>query len=140
MSDAALPMGERGAAATEFALVAPVFLMMLFLLLDGGRMLFTKQALNELATAAARCAALQPSGCTTAAEVRSWAADRGHTRSQLQLTSAMVTVTMSGSCNGQSSMAQATIAMPYKKGAMNLLPQSVAPSTLTATSCFPVAS
>lgn len=130
----------KGAAATEFALVAPTFLMMLFLLLDGGRMLFQKQALNELATAAARCAALKPTGCTTVAEVQNWAATRGKQRSNLPLATSMVTVSMSGTCNGQGAMAQATIAMPFAKGAMTLLPQSVAPSTLTATSCFPVAS
>ena len=129
----------RGAGAIEFALVAPVFLMMVFLILDGGRMLFTKQALNETAAAAARCAALKPSGCKTVAEVKSWTAARGSQRSRLSLTSDMVTASLSTSCNGQSSMAQVTITKPYPKSAMNLLPQSVVPATLISTSCFPVA-
>lgn len=129
----------RGNAAVEFALVAPVFLMMLFLILDGGRMLFAKQALNELAAAAARCAALKPAGCTTASEVQSWAISRGETRSRLTLAAADVTILPSTTCNGQSNMAKATLAMTVPKGAMTLLPQSAAPSTLTSVSCFPVA-
>lgn len=126
-----------GSTAVEFALVAPVFLMTLFLILDGGRMIFTKQALNELAVATARCAALKSPNCTTVSAAQSWAATRGVQRSMLQITSSNVTVVQSTSCNGQSNMAQATITMTYKKGAMNLLPQNVAPSQLTSIACFP---
>lgn len=130
---------ERGGTTTEFAFLAPIFMMMIFLILDGGRMLFNKQALNELATAAARCAALKPAGCTTKAEVESWAATRGTQRSRLALTASMVTATMSTTCNGQASMAQVSISKPNAKSAMGLLPQGMVPATLTATACFPVA-
>lgn len=133
-----LARDARGATVVEFAIVAPAFLMMLFLLLDGGRMIFAKQALNELATASARCAALKPTGCTSPTEVQSWTVDRGKTRSALALTTAMVTVVQNTTCNNQGGMAQATIAMPFRKGAMTLLPQSVAPANLTSTSCFPM--
>lgn len=128
---------RRGASAVEFALVLPALLMMIFLILDGGRMMFTKQALNELAAAGARCAALHPASCATPPLTQQWVADRGNQRSQLRLTTAMVTVSQSASCNGRSGMAQVTVAMPFPKGAMNLLPQSDTPATLTATSCFP---
>ena len=86
-------------------------------------MLFTKQALNELASATARCAAVHPSGCTSPDAVASWAASRGRTRSHLSVTADMVAVTMSTTCNGVGEMAQATITLPLRKGAMDLLPQ-----------------
>jgi Flp pilus assembly protein TadG len=136
----ALARDEAGSTALEFALVAPVFLMTLFLILDGGRMMFTKQALNELAVATARCAGIKAPNCTTASAAQSWAATRGFQRSMLQITSSNVTVVQSTSCNGQSNMAQATITMTYKKGALNLLPQSVAPAQLTSIACFPASS
>lgn len=139
MSPASLLRERRGATAVEFAFVAPVFLMMLFLLLDGGRMMFAKQSLNELAAAAARCAALKPTGCATASAVQSWAVSRGLARSNLSIVASDVAILTSTTCNGQASMAQATIAMTYRKGAMTLLPQSVVPATLTSVSCFPVA-
>lgn len=127
----------RGTGAVEFALVLPAFLMMIFLILDGGRVMFAKQALNELAAAGARCAALHPAGCATQAATQQWVADRGNRRSQLKLTAAMVTASLSTSCNGVSGMAQVTVTMPFPKGAMTLLPQSAVPANLTATSCFP---
>lgn len=126
-----------GASTVEFALLAPTFLMFLFLLIDGGRMMFAKQSLNELATATARCMATKQSSCADAGSTQSWAVARGLARSNLQLTTGNVTINTSATCGGVSNMIQATITMPFKKGAMNLLPQSVAPSSLTATACFP---
>jgi Flp pilus assembly protein TadG len=127
---------QRGAAAAEFAIVAPVFLMFLFALLDGGRLLFAKQAVNELATAAARCAAIKPSGCTSAAEVKSWTVARGLKRSRMKLTAANVVVNMAGTCNTVSA-AVVTVNAPVKRGRMTLLPQSALPANLSATACFP---
>jgi len=132
-----LAWDAAGSSATEFALVAPAFLMFLFLILDGGRIMFTKQALNELAVATARCAAIKMTGCTTVAATQSWAAARGVARSMLAVSSSNVIVSQSTTCNGQSNMAQATISITYKKGALTLLPQNTVPSTLTSTACFP---
>ena len=127
----------RGGSLVEFALVAPTFLMFLFLLLDGGRMVFTKQSLNEVATATARCAAVKGTGCATAADAQSWAIARGRARDNLQVSSAVVDVV---TCNGVANMSRATVSTTWKKGAMGLLPQSTVPSTLTSVACFPIAS
>lgn len=131
---------QRGSSAVEFALVAPTFLMFMFLILDGGRMIYTKQALNEVASATARCMALKATGCATTTNAESWGATRGHTRNNLQLAAANVTVTTGATCNSVGGMAKATVSMTWKKGAMTLLPQSVAPATLTSIACFPIAS
>jgi len=127
-----------GGATVEFALVAPTFLMFIFLILDGGRMMFAKQSLNEIATATARCAALGATGCTTASNAQDWAIARGSARDNLNLSSA--TVELGVTCNTVAKMARATVSTVWKKGAMGLLPQSVAPSTLTSVACFPIAS
>lgn len=131
---------QKGAGAVEFALLAPTFLMFLFLLLDGGRMMFAKQSLNELATATARCMATKQSACADTTSTQTWAVNRGLARSNLQLVSGNVTINTAATCGGVSNMIQATISMPWKKGAMMLLPQSVAPASLTATACFPTLS
>jgi len=129
---------EAGAGAVEFALLAPTFLMFLFLLFDGGRMMFAKQSLNELATATARCMATQQASCANATSTQTWAVSRGLTRNNLQLSTSNVTINTNATCGGVSGMIQATITTTWKKGAMTLLPQSVAPSSLSATACFPV--
>jgi Flp pilus assembly protein TadG len=131
---------RSGASAVEFALVAPTFFMFLFLMLDGGRMMFAKQSLNEVATATARCAAIKAPGCETIPNAQSWAVNRGLTRDNLNILAADVNVTLGATCSSVSNMAKATVSVALKKGAMTLLPQSVVPSTLTSVACFPQAS
>ncbi len=127
----------RGGAAVEFALVAPTFLMFLFLILDGGRMIFARQSLNQLATETARCMAIKETGCADTGSAQSWAISRGLLSHNLQLSAANVVVVSNATCNSVGNMAQATITMTWKRGAMALLPQSIAPSTLKAVACFP---
>lgn len=128
---------QAGAGVVEFALLAPTFLMFLFLLLDGGRMMFAKQSLNELAAATARCMATRQASCATAASTQDWAVARGLARSNLQLTTGNIVINTNATCAGVANMIQATVSMTWKKGAMNLLPQSIAPNSLSATACFP---
>jgi Flp pilus assembly protein TadG len=49
---------DRGAAAVEFALVLPVLLLVIFGIIDFGRLLYAKITLSEAAHAGARAAAL----------------------------------------------------------------------------------
>jgi Flp pilus assembly protein TadG len=128
---------RRGGAAVEFALIAPTFLMFLFLILDGGRMIFARQALNDLAAATARCAAIKATGCTDVGSTQSWAVSRGLNHNNLQVAANDVTIQTGTVCNSVANMAKATISITWKKGAMMLLPQSIAPSTLTSVACFP---
>ena len=57
-----------GTAVIEFALLAPVFLMLLFGSIEFGRLLWTQQALQQVAIVGARCmavaqGAIQSSAC-----------------------------------------------------------------------------
>jgi Flp pilus assembly protein TadG len=49
---------ERGAAAVEFALVLPVLLLIIFGIIDFGRMLYTKITITEAAQTGARAGAI----------------------------------------------------------------------------------
>jgi Flp pilus assembly protein TadG len=62
---------ERGSAAVEFALVLPLLLMLVFGIIDFGRMYNAKITLNEAAREGARSAALQTaaSGISRAASL-----------------------------------------------------------------------
>jgi Flp pilus assembly protein TadG len=129
----------RGSTAVEFALVGPLFLMFLFLILDGGRLVFTRQGLNELAQAGARCAALKAPGCTTETLAEGWTIAQGARRSNIFLAAGQVEINRGTTCRGQGGMAQAIIRLPYNSTALGLLPRNASVSTLTAIGCFPVA-
>ena len=64
---------ERGAAAMEFALLAPLLFGVMFMIIEGCRMIWTQQVIQEAAFASVRCMALGSAGCTSTTEVQSWA-------------------------------------------------------------------
>lgn len=67
----ARPRGERGAAATELALLVPAFILLLTVMVAGGRIWLARSAVAEAAGAAARAATLQRSAAEAdAAAVR----------------------------------------------------------------------
>jgi Flp pilus assembly protein TadG len=58
------PADQRGAAAIEMTLLVPVLLLVLGLLVAGGRLWFARTTLNEAAQTAARAASLARSAAT----------------------------------------------------------------------------
>jgi Flp pilus assembly protein TadG len=134
---ARLARAQRGSAAVEFALVAPTFLMFIFLILDGGRMIFAK--LKQLTSETVRCYALKVTACKDDTLTKSFAVNRGRLKN-LVVSAASVTVQNNATCFTRPGMGQVTISVPWNRGAFTLLPQSVAPANLVATSCFPIAS
>lgn len=126
-----------GVTAVEFALVAPVFLMFMFLIIDGARVTWTYQTLQEVAANSARCAALGATGCTTAAEVQSHAVARA-AASGVKLTTSAVTLTPSTTCSSMAGMTKVAISSAYQGATTKLLPSTL--TTLATESCFPTAS
>jgi hypothetical protein len=57
---------SRGQALAEFALVLPIFLLVLFGIIDGGRMIFVNNQLSEAARDGARWGSVQERSTTSA--------------------------------------------------------------------------
>lgn len=60
-----IPARERGATALEFALVAPILLVVLFGAIEGGRLLLVMAAFHHAVHDAARCISIAPTDCAT---------------------------------------------------------------------------
>lgn len=134
-----LPAALGGATAVEFALVVGPLLLLLFGVVEVGRLLWTVNAAQETAIAGARCMGVLNTSCasggvysatSTSSYVRQVASGWG-----LSLTSANVTLNNSASCAGVAGFSQVTITYSF---------QSVVPlittltgNPLTATACFP---
>ncbi len=126
----------RGVTAVEFALVAPTFMMFMFLMIDGARAVWTYQTLQEVAANSAHCAALGVSTCNTSTEVKDYAVARA-AQSGVKLTTGAVTLTAAATCSSVSGMTRVAIAATYQGATTKLLPSSV--STLNTEGCFPTA-
>ena len=112
-----------GATAVEFAIVAPVLLMLLLGIMEAGRALWTQNALNFAVEQAARCAAIDQNNCGSSTQVKSFAANV----SGADFSSSIFTVTAAACGNLVSASYPMHLNIPYV---------SAAP-TLTAQSCYP---
>jgi Flp pilus assembly protein TadG len=67
--------GESGGAtAVEFAFTAPLFLALIFGILQAGLALWTQFGLENAVEAAARCSSVSPTTCSSASTIATYAA------------------------------------------------------------------
>jgi len=69
---------ERGSVAIEYAIILPVFLVLVLGLMDTGRLIWTQTTLDRAVEAAARCASIDTAQCGTAAQVQSYAVGQAY--------------------------------------------------------------
>ena len=114
-----------GTTAVETAIVVPVFLLLLFAVIEAGLIFWTQTTLQFAVEAAARCAAVNTTQCGSASAIQSYAASQ---------TPGM---TVSGSSfipSTQSCGSQVSISYTFNFIVSGLFPGTM---TLNATSCHP---
>ncbi len=137
-----LGRAQGGATAVEFALVAPMFLALLFGTFEFGRALWAQQALQEIATSGVRCMALPQSACASAG-THTYNAARTMTYIQqvanqwgVSLPNANIDQNNSASCGGTSGFSKVSVAVNFQSAAPNLV-NMLGGILLTAAACFP---
>jgi hypothetical protein len=138
-----LGRAQHGAVLVEFALVAPVFLVLLFGIIEFGRALWMQQALHQTAIAGARCMALPQSACASAP---TYAYDATKTMTYIQqvanqwglsLSSLDIVQNSTANCGGQSGFSEVSAAIIFRSVVPQLLKIRTGGIPLTATACFP---
>jgi Flp pilus assembly protein TadG len=136
----------RGATAVEFALVLPMFLMLVFGSIEFGRLLWTRQALQEAAIAGARCMAIAQGSTQHSSCASSGSYSAATTKSYIQsvATGWGLTVPTSGislnnaaSCGGTSGFSQVTLTSTFTSVVPKLVRLAAGGTTLTAIACYP---
>lgn len=122
---ASLFSDRRGVTAVEFSLILPALLLLLFGVVEFGRLLWTQSALHFAVEEAARCATVDAANCGSASAVQSFAVARA---AGLGLQNSVFSLT-SPACGNQVSASY-----PFPFVLATLFPYSI---TLTAQSCFP---
>lgn len=124
---------SRGAAIVEFAVLAPVFIVMLVGLFEYGRAYWVRQTIKEVSFQTARCMAMEAQ-CKTQTQRLTYAVDRAKDYS-VTIPQSAVTVRSNISCRGQAGSHEVAISTPFKSPLRGF---GVMPETLTAQACFPV--
>ena len=115
---------KAGNGAIEFALLAPVLLSFIFGIAEGGRLLWTLNALHYSVQEAARCASINKTTCGSATQIQSFAAGR----SGAGFDSSVFTATVAACGNRVSAAYAMSLHFP-------LMTHSI---SLTAQSCYPI--
>lgn len=135
-----------GATLVEFALLAPLVLMFVFGSIEFGRLLWTREALQQTAIAGARCMAIaqgkiQNSPCASGG---SYSATSTTTYIQNVATGWGLSVLASGislnnaaTCGGTSGFSQVTITFTFNSVVPKIVLLAVGGTLLTLTSCYP---
>ena len=116
---------RRGGMAVEFALVMPIFALLLFGIVEFGQVLWTQSALHFAVEEAARCATVDAANCGSVSAVQSFAVSRA---AGLGLQNSVFSLTNPACGN------QVSASYPFPFVMATLFPYSI---TLTAQSCFP---
>jgi Flp pilus assembly protein TadG len=114
----------RGAAAVETALVTPIFLLMLYGVMQVGLLLWTQASLYHGVQMAARCSAIGRPECASTEQTKSYAAQQSFSLNPPSSTFAVTTP----SCGTQ-------VTASYNYVAFSALTNQLT-MTLSARSCF----
>lgn len=129
-----LKRDRSGATALEFAMVAPLLLALIFLVIEGSRFLWTRQAVQEAAAHTARCVAIGSDGCDTAEGAKTFAVGRA-SKMGVSVPSTAVAIATGQTCHGVTEMNRVNLDIPFNSPLGDLLP--IFPERLTAEACFP---
>jgi len=69
-------LDQRGVTAVEFAITAPAFFGIVFLIIEGGLLMWTQTGLQHGAEMAARCATINHTLCGSATAIQNYAAQQ----------------------------------------------------------------
>jgi Flp pilus assembly protein TadG len=135
---------RKGSTAIEFAIVTVALLTLVFAVIEFGRMLWIREALQAVATQGARCIGITASYCASAgsynaANAQTYIVNLANSWG-VTLTSGNLTLTQSassGACSGTGlSVAKVTITYTFHTTVSSLLP-TLASQSLTGQACYP---
>jgi Flp pilus assembly protein TadG len=146
---------DEGNAAVEFAFVVPMFLMLVFGVIEFGRVLWTEQALQETAIAGARCMALaqgsKPNGsCTSSGSYSSsattsyvhnvasgWGVTVPNSNNCGSPGTSGICPSTPATCGGTSGFSQVTLSYTFNSPVATLIKMSSSGIALSTSACYP---
>lgn len=132
---------RSGSTAVEFALVSPLLLLMIFGIIEFGRLLWVRNALQQTAIVTARCMGVRQAACATNGAVDvskavNFASNLARSY-KVGVAASGVTASASASCSGQAGFATVTVATTFRSVVPRLVTALGNSRTVTGTACFP---
>jgi len=130
-----------GTTAVEFSHIIGPLLMLMFSISEYGRLFWAQEALQEAATAGARCIGIRSSSCASGGAYSSSNAttfiQNEAQKWSLTVPSSGIVITTPTTCAGVSGFSQVALTYSFQSILPQLLNLTATGTTLTAISCFP---
>jgi len=132
---------RSGSAVVDFAMVTPPLLAIAFGIFEYARFFWTQEALEQTATAAARCMGVLSSSCASGGAYSS-----GNTQTYISglasswgisIPTANMTLNNAATCGGTTGFSQVTLTTDFTTAVPDIIPFPGAGQTMTAIACFP---
>lgn len=127
---------SKGATLVEFALLAPIFFMMMFGIIESSRLLWMQQILDDVAYSTARCVSVD-SACVGVQAQRDYAVTLA-AHHGIALSREKVMSNAKVTCLGYDNSSEVSISLTFDTPARGVVPGL--PEVLEAYSCFPTLS
>jgi Flp pilus assembly protein TadG len=131
-----------GASAMEFALLALPMLLLLLSVLEFGRLQWTRNAVEEVAAAGARCIGLNAVNCSDNGSPRVYSANKsisfmvvGASNWMINVAASDIVISTSATCQGLTNFVQVTINHQFNSGLLSLAGISNYP--MSSVACYP---
>lgn len=132
----------RGASAVEFALVAPLLLLMLFGTIEYSRLFWTQHVLHETAISTARCMAVPQTECMldgSADQAKTAAFARQSARAMgVLLDMGNVELDFSAECQGLGGFSVVTLMTQFDSPLAGLVTSLAGGPLISARACYPI--
>jgi Flp pilus assembly protein TadG len=140
----AFARNRAGASAVEFGMVALPLLLCIFGIIEFGRVMWTREALQQTAIAGARCMGVVMNTCGTAG-VYSSSLTTSYIQTQaahwsLTIPASNISLNSGATCAGVSGFSQVTLTYTFRTVVPGLIKALAGGTNLSATACFPNAS
>jgi Flp pilus assembly protein TadG len=138
---AAIVTDKRGASALEFAIVAPILLLLVMGIIEFGRLMWTREALQQSAFSGARCMGVLSANCASAGSVNTAATD-SFIQSvgagwMISIPSSAIALNPNTVCGSVAGFSQVTLTYTFSTAVPNLIRVLAPGVTLTAQACYP---
>lgn len=136
-----LRKSRKGAAAVEFAMVLPPFLLLVFGIIEYGRLFWTTSALNDTAISTARCMGIPQNECTngnvyTPADTQKFAIAKA-AGWYITLNSSDITLDRNATCNSVPGFSSVTVHYTFETVIPQVIMSLAGGTKLSSTACYP---
>jgi len=138
---ASIVVGKSGVSTIEFAIVAPLLLLLVVGIIEFTQLMWTREALEQSAFSGARCMGVLSASCASGGKVNNVATDSFiqsvGSSWMISIPTTAIALNPNTTCGSVAGFSQVTLTYTFYTAAPNLITALAPGVTLTVQACYP---